>query len=235
MAAGFVSCKSDTNKKEDVSGVTQQAETSKNTENEEETDENEVTIPVVENAEKFTLGKISENDYINESAGFKITGLDEKWKQSSPQEIANVYDSGIDPSTGKAYSSNSDDGSQNYLYDVLYTNSDSDEVISVSLLEYSGDNELNDVIPINDESDAIDGFLNTSELIYLEVAGKKTACKKITYVKTSNVADIPDVTDYEIYLMSSSCKQVIKIVVVCFEGEEGIEDILKHFEEIKNE
>ncbi len=202
---------------------------------EDENVEEYVVIKTLKDKKTFKLGKVEGNDYINKSAGFKITGLDEKWVQSTPEQISTIYDSGIDEATGKAYSSNSTDGSQNYLYDVLYTNSDSDEVISVSLLEYDGENELDNEIPDYEGSDTIDGFNDSSELLYLDVAGRKTACKKVSYVKTNNVANIPNITEYEFYMMSASKQQVIKIVIVCFEGQDGVEEILKHFVSTENE
>ncbi len=189
----------------------------------------DVRITVLKNHETFTLGEGNDDGYINKSAGFKIEGLGSEWRESSPQQIANIFDSGVDPSTGKAYSSNSEDGSQNYLYDIMYTNVKTDEVMSVSLLEYSGETALDDEIPMGGTSSSIDGFTDKEELIYLNFAGKKVSCKKVNYVKTKNIAKVPDVTEYEIYMMSSSCKQVIKIVIVCFDGQPNIDDILKYF------
>ena len=195
----------------------------------------DVTITVIKNVEKFELGKIKNNNYYNKSAGFKIVGLDNAWSQSTPEQIAMIYDSGVDPDTGKAYASNSEDGSQNYIYDVMYNNKVTDEVISVSLLEYSGDGEgLDEEIPMSDASNEIEGFNDSAQLIYLNFAGKKAACKKIRYVKQNNIAKIPDLTEYEIYMMSASYRQVLKIVVVCFDGQPDIDDILEHIKPIND-
>ncbi len=208
----FVSCKADTKSKKGA----------------ENSPSEEAVIETLKDKTEFTFGKTEGNEYINESAGFKITGLDEKWKQSTPQQIKSIYGGGIDPSTGKACS---EDG---YICDVLYTNSESDSVVSVSLIE-SEEGEFSDEITLNDGSDSMDGFKDSAELVELDLAGRKIPCKKIRYVKEKNIAKVPDVTEYELYLLPSGKKQLIRVVIVCFEEKEKAEDILKHFVSTENE
>ena len=187
-----------------------------------------VTVQAVEDKEEFTFGKTEGKEYINESAGFKITGLDDKWKESTPQQIKSIYGGGIDPSTGKAGSP------EGYICDVLYTNSETDSVVSVSLLEKEGE-ELSDEITVNDGSDSMDGFKDSGEIVTLDFAGRRIPSKKIKYVKEKNIAKVPDITEYELYLLPSGKKQMIRVVIVCFEDKEKAEDILKHFVSLKNE
>ena len=191
----------------------------------------EVKISVIKSREKFSLGRTKESGYINESAGFRITGLDEKWKESKPQQISSLFNTGIDADTGKAYSLE-ESGGRRYMYDVFYTNVDTDEVISVSLLENDGKNGLSSDIPVNTPDDELDGFTHHSELIYLDFAGEKISCKKIQYSRKKNLIEVPDLTEYEIYMMPAGRNQILKIVIVCYDNKTKIEDMLKHFKPI---
>ncbi len=238
----FAACKADKNGESSASGSAvsegENAASSgkKDGENEKNASEggesSEVKISVLADKEEFTLGEIKDNNYYNKSAGFQITDLGEKWSQTSPRQIAQIYDSGIDSATGKAYSTDSVDGSQSYLYDVMYTNEDTNEVISVSLLESESEDGLSDEIPMGEGTDDIDGFSDEEELTYLSVAGRRLSCKKVSYVRKKGAVKIPNLTEYEVYMMSSSFKQVVKIVIVCFDDQTDVEDILKHFSKV---
>ena len=189
----------------------------------------EVTLGYFEKAEKLSLGKISEKGYENKSAGFKISSLGESWKEATPKQIASSFNCGIDQDSGKALYSISEDASLYYLCDVMYVNKDDDSVVSVSLLENEKGKNLESILLEDEGNDLVKGFESSQELMYIKIANKKAACKKITYFRTQDIVEIPNLTEYDIFLLSKDKKQAVKIVIVCIEGKTEIDEIVKHF------
>lgn len=192
----------------------------------------QVTLGSVEGDGKLTLGEITDNGYENKSAGFKIEGLDDSWNETPVNYVVQAFDGGTDPETGKAVYSISEDGSLYYLCDVMYVNKNNESVISVSLLENENGEDLSKIVLEDEGNSLVKGFTNTSELMYINIAGQKAACKKIHYKKTKNFAKIPDVTEYDVFFLSKDKKQAIKVVIVCFGNEVSVEDIAKCFVKI---
>lgn len=82
--------------------------------------------------EPFTLGLITENSYINESAGFEFAFPSESWTAASDKEIAATVGVGIDEDTGKAYQSMY---GVNSYYDTIVTNNETGENIMILIMD----------------------------------------------------------------------------------------------------
>lgn len=186
----------------------------------------EVRVSALEGTDDITFGKTEGVHYVNESAGIEISGLDDKWSAIDQETVALIYDTAVDRDTGKAYGNNSDDGAITNLYDVMLRNDDTDEVISVSLYQRADGGKFDTAFP-EQETEPIKGLNDSEERLWLEVAGKPSACRKISY-QPSSVVKIPAMTEYDIYYLSGSKKQMVQIVLVTVDGKSDVNALLKH-------
>lgn len=238
VAVSFAACKAETENKvtTETQSTTLEVETEPTTEGttsaEISTSKGEkVTVGAVEKSEKLTLGEISESGYENKSAGLKIENLGDGWKEEEPKQIATAFDSGIDEETGKALYSISEDASLYYLCDVMYVNQNDDSVVSVSLLKNEKGKDLSKIVLEEEGSQDVKGYDAKEELIYLNIAGKKAACKKTVYERSTDIVKLPNVNEYDVFFLSKDKKQAVKVVIVCFDGKTDVNKILEHFKD----